>query len=460
MSGIRQYGSVIAIVASIAAVGVSGCSRSESAADDPPAAVAVEAATPAIKLTVSDPAVDGPIRRLGEIPFEHSWDLQLPSPVHMSWMSPELPKLLFFQLRNGQIHAIDSKSGKTEWVTRQLPRLMEHTPTAKRLSISGSDGDEGRTDDRLYAIAGDTLYCFDAVYGQLIYRHDLPSSGDRGFLPSTSPVFQGSLGSQRIFVGDWAGRVQALTYDEEDSVAYRLWQYNIQAVPLARPIAADDGLTYIADIEGHLHCFDIDRELRWSFNTVSRLTAPPLLRGRTAYLGSRANVLHVLNRLSGQEVARLVLDGPVTRQPMAFNGEPNSIYVWTGSGRQTTLHRVRTIPDSIEYQDTDGFPLEVERVAVQWSLGNVGRLIASTPRHLYINRPDQGDRILAVNRRTGVVEWHWDINPDRVSGDGHHQAGGPVQHLVTYQDPRDSNRSIFTVDADGYVVAYRLFGQF
>ena len=73
---------------------------------------------------------------------------------------------------------------------------------------------------------------------------------------------------------------------------------------------------------------------------MSRLTAAPLLRGRAAYLGSRANTLHILNRLSGEEITRLVLPGPVTRQPMAFNRESDRIYVWTGAGASTALHSV------------------------------------------------------------------------------------------------------------------------
>ena len=75
--------------------------------------------------------------------------------------------------------------------------------------------------------------------------------------------------------------------------------------------------------------------------------------------------MHVLNRLSGEEITRLVLPGPITRQPMAFNRESDRIYVWTGPGANP-LHSIRTLPDSIEYQDVEQFPLEIERVAVSY----------------------------------------------------------------------------------------------
>lgn len=437
-----------------------GCSRSDDRAAAPePERRSPAAAAPTV-LVPDAAGLDGAARRLAELPFEYSWDLQLPSPVHMSWKDPQLPELVFFQLQNGQIHAIDARSGETQWVTRRLHRLMEHPPYARRLQRTGERSGETRNDDRLYAIAGDTIFCFDAVFGQLIWRHDLASSGGRGFLPSTGPVFQGTLGSQRIFIGDWEGRVQVLAHDEESRATYREWQWNTHAVPVARPVAATDGLTYVGDIEGYLHCFATDRDLRWSFNTVSRIAAPPLVRGRTAYLGSQANVLHVLNRLSGEEIARLVLDGPVTRQPMAFNGEPDRIYVWTGPSGRRSLHSIRTLPDEVQYRDVDKFPLEIERVQVDWSVRNIDRLVSSSPRHLFVTRPGQTDRVVAINRRTGVVDWHWDIDRDRAGGDGSMGRGGRTQHIIDYQDPRDAQRSIFTVDADGYIVAYRLFGQF
>lgn len=466
-SGVLRGGLALAAVLSLGLA--SGCGRSSAPEQQvAPEGVAHSSAAPAQRAPAvsASPAsaADGPARRLADIPFEYSWDLQFPVPVHASWISPATPDVVYFQLRNGKIHAVDTMSGKTKWETRALPRLVEHTPTVARVRLSSERRAEmgvTRTfDTRLYAIAGDFLFCFDAEYGQLIWRHDLGSSGGRGFLPSTSPVFQGSLGSQRIFIGDWAGRIHALTYDEETSTPYWLWQWNLRAVPLANPIAASDGLTYIADIEGRLHCFSTERDRRWTFDTVSRLTAPPLLRGRTAYLGSRANVLHVLNRLSGEEVARVVLPGPVTRQPIAFNNQSDRIFLWTGSGEQLALHSMRSLPDSVEFEDVDQFPLEVQRIQLQWSLPGVDQLVSSTPRHLLVTRQGSSDRILAVNRHTGVVDWHWSINADRAGGEGRMGRGGPVSHLVTYHDATDANRSIFTVDDKGYVVAYRLFGQF
>lgn len=452
---------ILCTTTALCALFSSACSRSSHDSTAEAEGTAATSPAPVLPVLAATASVDGPRRSLEDIPFEYSWDLQLPSPVHMSWMHPDLPKLLFFQLNNGQIFAIDALSGETQWVTRRLGRRMEHVPTARRLRIAGERSGEFVFDDRLYAVSGETLFCFDAVYGQLIWSHDLGTSGGGvGFIPSTRPVFQGSLSSQRIFLGDWSGRIQVITYDEEKNVAFWQWQNNLQAVPTATPVAAEDGLTYVADMEGFLHCFGRDRVPRWSFNTVSRLSAPPLIRGRTAYLGSRSNVLHVLNRLSGEEIARLVLDEPVVDQPMAFRRESDRIYVWTGSRGRSTLRAIRTLADEVPYEDFEQFPLEIERVEEMWSRGGLDQLVSSSPRHLFITRSGRSDRVLAINRESGAIDWHWDINPDRAGGTGRMGRGGPVSHIVNYQDPDDAQRSIFTVDERGYVVAYRLFGQF
>ena len=63
------------------------------------------------------------LRSGSDIPFERSWDLTLPSPIHLSWVSASIPDLLFVQVEGSNaIYAIDAFSGNTRWVTQPLPR--------------------------------------------------------------------------------------------------------------------------------------------------------------------------------------------------------------------------------------------------------------------------------------------------------------------------------------------------
>jgi outer membrane protein assembly factor BamB len=462
LSTATRFGLVATLAAAV--VGGSSCSgRDEPVETGPEAQAPIEYETPSVVASPAPEAevigADGPARILADIPFEYSWDLQLPTGVHTSWYSPNVPDLLFMQLKNGQIHALDAKSGETRWVTRRLPRLMEHPAYVARTRIPSGRTGEFINDDRLYVISDDVLFCFDAIYGQLIWRCHLGRTGPKGFLPSSGPLAMGDAGNLKVFIGDWEGRIQVIGFDEESSTPFHEWQWNLYSVPTAQPVGAED-LSYVADHDGKLHCFGLERELRWSFDSLSQLMTAPYLRGSSLYLGSRSNVLHILNRLSGVEVAKVFLGAPVTASPFGFNGEGDRIYTFTGHGDASTLHAIRTLPDEVPYEDVDKFALEIERVAVTWSVADVDRLVSSTPNQLFVTRAANPNRILAVNRESGAVDWHWDINGDRAGGEGRYGRGGPVAHMTEYQDPSDDVRSIFTVDDNGYVVAYRLFGQF
>ena len=92
----------------------------------------------------------------------------IPHPRSYQLDRHSLPELAFFQLMNGQIHALDTRSGETKWVTRRLPRLIEHKPDVVRVQVPTDKVGKFASDDRLYVISGDSLFCFDAVYGRLI----------------------------------------------------------------------------------------------------------------------------------------------------------------------------------------------------------------------------------------------------------------------------------------------------
>jgi len=442
------------LAACAAAVFLAACGRSSPEGSS--------AAAPAPEPSAADPVpmaeVGIPQRTLKDTPFEFSWDLQMPAPVHATWISRNIPDLVFFQLRNGEVHALDSRSGKTIWATRPLPHLIRYTPYVTRDVIPGEKAGEEIFDDRVYIISDDQLFCLDGSYGQTIYRYHLGRTGKTGFHPASGPLVLGQGDQAKIYINDWEGRVRVVTYFQEKGRAFLDWQWNLYAIPTSSPDGAER-IAYVGDDEGVLHAFGLEREQLWEFETKGAIYGAPITRGRSLYLGTDANVLHVLNRLSGIEVGRLVLGSPIHRQPFHFDGEPNRVYVWT-EGEQAGLHAIFTQADEIHYRDAENqFPLEVERIEPEWFVPDVNRLVSSSPRHLFVTI-DDGSEVLALNRDNGKIDWRWDIDDDRAGGEGRFGRGGPVSGVIEYVDPRDLNRSIFTWDDDGYVVAYRLFGQF
>ena len=65
-----------------------------------------------------------------------------------------------------------------------------------RVRVGGTRVGTFSNDDRLYCISDDTLFCFDAIGGQLIWRMNLP------FSPSTGPLALGTEGDLRVYIGD------------------------------------------------------------------------------------------------------------------------------------------------------------------------------------------------------------------------------------------------------------------
>ncbi|HYE04894.1 MAG TPA: PQQ-binding-like beta-propeller repeat protein [Planctomycetota bacterium] len=397
--------------------------------------------------------VDSSRLRHGEqIPFEHSWDLKLPGPVHTSWTGEAVPDLIFFQLDSDdhEIYAVDAMSGRTRWVSEPLPKPINLQPHVHRVVLPGQKADEFVNDDRLYVVSDDILFCFDIAYGQLVWRYHLPFSAASG------AQAVGVEPNLRVFVGDWSGRVRVLSYIQEKAFPHVLWQWNLYSEVTASPVARE-GLVYVGDHAGSMHCFELDREKVWSFKAGTGIHGQGVVRGRALYFGTTDNVFYALNRLSGEELGSLYLSAPIKRQPMTFSDEPNRVYVWTDhrDPRLGGLHAIATQADNIVLQDAQDRTkpsIEVERLTTAWFYPGVTRLVSSTPEHLYVTTTNSS-LVQAVNRSTGKLDWAWKLDEGRGK-----RIGGDIVHVSQYQDPNDLNRSIYTVDGDGQVVAYRLFG--
>jgi outer membrane protein assembly factor BamB len=394
------------------------------------------------------------IRALKETPFERAWDLELNERVHMSWISPNVPDLVFFQTEDSKsIHAVDTMSGATRWVSMPLPKriMSAHQPFVARVLVNTDQG-ERYNDDRLYVISDDILFCFDAVGGQLIWRYALP------FSPATGALALGNESNLRVYIGDWAGHVRVTTVHPEKRFAHEVWQWNVQHSMSAMPVDKEE-LVYIGDHGGTMSCFGLDRELKWTFHAGSSIPGAAIARDRALFFGNEDNVFYVLNRLTGEKLGQVNLNGPVTRQPFLFREDTRRVYTWVSSSnrRVAGVYAIRSVPDTIYFEndstDHPHRPLEVVRLAQDWHFPGVTRLVSSTPQHLYMTYPDS-NVVLAIRRSDGSLDWAWDCSEERAGG----KHGAHITSITEYQDPTDLNRSIFTCDDSGRVISYRFFG--
>ena len=368
------------------------------------------------------------------------------------WASPEIPDLIFLQTTQGYVHAIETLTGDTRWVSSiALPRTMRLPAGVQREEYLDAITGKRVRDDRVYVISDAKLYVLDGSYGQVIWTYDFHQGGDYGFQPSSGPYAYGVGKAQRVYVGDWEGRLRTLHYYAERSYPAMLWQWNLGSVPSAQPVG-HDGLAYVGDHNGNIRCFGTDRELVWEFASGAPIMGSGFIRRTSYYVGNTDGVLFIRNRLSGEQLGQYVLGAPILRPPFAFDLEPNRLYLFgDGTQERAGLYSFATKADRIDFEDKDKFDKDIERISEVWHAPGVRHLVGSSPSHLYCTR-ERSAVILAVNRGTGKIDWHWDLNEGRKGNDR-------VAYIAEYVDPGDELRSIITADREGGLVAYRLFGQ-
>ncbi len=400
-----------------------------------------------------------PARRMSDLAFERNWDVQLPGAVEGAWITPALPDLMLVQVApRHELVAIDITSGDTKWVSipfvrafdPRLPPASAHT----RITVEGSTkGQSAIYEDRIYVTVDDTTFSLDAGSGHVVWRKTL------NFAPSGGALAVGGDATLRLFQPDFDGRMQVLT-----AIPFprNLWQYNLRST-VSHPPVERDGLVYAGDSSGNMSCFKLDRELVWQFHAGGPFTSAPAIRDRALFAGNHDNILWVLNRLSGDELGHLNFNGPIRKSPLVFPGEPQRVFVWVSdpSPEIGGLYAVKTVPDTIPFtENKNRYPREVMRMAIDWHLAGVDAAIGSTPEHLFCT---SGSSLVvrAVNRRTGKVDWTWDPEADRIAtaqaAKQNPSDAPPITRLIGYHDGADRNRSLFTVDASGKIVAWRLF---
>ena len=429
----------------LSVLGLAGCDHTRA----PEQRAAAEAASSqAVKVV-------GAQRVLKDTPFERTWDLNLKKPVANAWILPELSDTVFFQMKDSnEIVAVDALSGHTRWVSIALPEACKLPPGAAHVRLPSDRNDVAIFDDRLYVVSQDILYTFDVGSGQLIWRYVLP------FSPSSSPKPVGVDSGLRVFIGDWAGRLQVVSFEMTKAFPYVVWQYNTGTTVTAPPIEREE-LVYVNDSAGLVHAFKLDRQQVWSFKAGGRIDGASAIRDRVLFVGTSDRILYAINRLTGEKLGQVNLNAPISRAPLAFTGDADRVYTWVApdQGDRGGLYAFTAQSDTVAFSDVSRHPMEVVRMGPAWHLPAVDRMVCSTPGHFYLTAGNSMV-VQAVDRSSGVVEWTWDVAAERTA---EQQAAGvrdisPLSQLIQYVDPTEQNRSIFAVDANGVVVAYRFFG--
>jgi len=228
--------------------------------------------------------------------------------------------------------AVDKNTGKVVW--------QDNSPRDRILHGQWSSpalGEAGGIMQAFFPGGDGWLYGFDARTGQRLWSFDLnPKDAvwpkTRNYAIAT-PVYN----DQKVFLsvgqdpenGEGVGHMYCIDPNKRGDITEsgRIWKYdNIRRSISTAAIA--DGLIYISDFTGFLHCLDLGSgKPYWTFDLLSAIWGSPLAADGKVYLGDEDGDVVVLQ--AGKELKKIFqinMGSAVYSTPVAANG---TLYIMT-----------------------------------------------------------------------------------------------------------------------------------
>jgi len=214
------------------------------------------------------------------------WSYDAGSP---SWPGPSFSGgLVFVGAEDGQLHALDARTGQKRWSFRAGGAVRTRPTVADgALLFQADDG---------------FLYKLDAVSGQEKWRVRLVEKPVER-LPFDNPKSRydrfGSdvtVAGGRLYVGTHDGRVLAL----DPATGARVWDFATGDSVLAAP-AVDSGRVYAGSFDKHVYALDAaSGKLLWKRDTQGAVVSTPAAAGDLVVVGNRCYDLLGLKAATGE----------------------------------------------------------------------------------------------------------------------------------------------------------------
>jgi outer membrane protein assembly factor BamB len=243
-------------------------------------------------------------------PFRREWTYHAGSLV-------EFPPViaygrLYFSTNSGKFVAVNAKTGKRAW------KYISHRCVAASPAVGTQQH------GTIYAVFLNRPPCnrkkakdgeviaFAAGHGNIRWRKTIGPS-------ETSPLLVGN----RLYVGDWNGRVWAL-----DARSGRTVWHTRQLGPIKGALAFASGHLYVGSYDGHLYCFGAQKgRLLWKAKAQGRLygharfySTPAVAYGRV-YIGGTDGKVYSYGATSGKLRWSHSTGGYVYASPAVWNQE-------------------------------------------------------------------------------------------------------------------------------------------
>jgi outer membrane protein assembly factor BamB len=302
--------------------------------------------------------------------------------------------LVMFGGEDGQLHALDARTGERRWVFRAGgPIRVRPTVAAGHVYFQADDGYLYRLDAR----AGLRRWRVRVVETPIVRLpfHDPKSRFDRFGADVT-------VEGERLYVGTHDGRVLALAAAD----GARLWEHATGDSILAAP-AVSGGRVYAGSYDKHVHALDAATgRLAWKRDLLGAVVSTPAIEGDRVVVGTRSYDLFGLDAASG-EVAwkRYVWFSWVESSASIRDG-----VAYVGSSDAAAAYA---------FEARSGRPIwKTDVLGWAWGQPAVSEarvFVGTSSQPGYMGDVHRGGA-LALDRRTGQPVWRFSATPPVVPG--------------------------------------------
>jgi outer membrane protein assembly factor BamB len=263
------------------------------------------------------------------------------SPHNMANSSPAvLGDLVYVETSNGQDEnhervadpnapsfiAVNKSTGKVVWQDSSPGDRILHGQWS-----SPAVGEVGGVRQAFFPGGDGLLYGFNALTGAKLWSFDLNPKDSvfpktRNYIISTPVLFDSKIYlavGQEPENGEGIGHLVAIDPTKRGDITEsgRVWQYDKIRRSLSTAAIAD-GLLYIADFSGFLHCLDLSTgKPFWTFDMLAAVWGSPLVADGKVYLGDEDGDVVVFQ--AGKELKKLSeinMGSAVYSTPVTANG--------------------------------------------------------------------------------------------------------------------------------------------
>jgi outer membrane protein assembly factor BamB len=222
----------------------------------------------------------------------------------------QMEDLLFAASDKGQLHCIESETGKVLW-----SQDVSETP--------GEVFPPALTPKYVFVVSGSQFSQLDRATGQVIQTRPLPSAATSGPAANDDFCYVQTLDNFLYAIAlkpdpDEEGR--KWPYKRKFSLPAIQWFFNVGSPMSNPPIVTNDRIIFTGQ-NGVVFASSLtQRNLFYRFITGSRLTAPISYRDRIFYVATEDYNLYAINARGNLEW-RFASGFPITRQPVPFEND-------------------------------------------------------------------------------------------------------------------------------------------